>query len=52
MRVKVIATGKIMEVNSCYGARLIEQGKAVSIPAEAAEPAALPKKAGKKNGTD
>ena len=32
MKVIMIATGEIAEVNESYGARLIEQGKAVMAP--------------------
>ena len=33
MRVSIIATNKVVEVNNSYGARLIEQGRAVLAPA-------------------
>lgn len=32
MRIKIINTGKIREVNASYGLRLIEQGKAKAAP--------------------
>lgn len=41
MTVKMLKTGETVKVNPCYGARLIEQGKAVFVPA-------MPKKTGKK----
>lgn len=34
MRVLILATGKTEEHNDSYGARLIEQGRAVPAPAE------------------
>lgn len=34
MRVLILATGKTEEHNESYGARLIEQGRAVLAPAE------------------
>lgn len=37
MKVKDIKTGKINEVNDAYGARLIEQGKAVAEKQDAEE---------------
>lgn len=43
MKVKLIATGEILEVNASFGSRLCEQGKAV-----AAAEAPKPKKAGKR----
>lgn len=46
MRVKEVLTGKILEVNASYGARLIEQGRAV-LQKKATE--ALPSPAAKKN---
>ncbi len=53
MKVKEVASGKILEVNACYAARLIEQGRAVLPEKEAPEPA---KKGSKKtvtaDGTD
>lgn len=57
MIVKIIETGKIMEVNACYAARLIEQGKAIICrSADAEEKPGTVKKGGKKavlgNGTD
>ncbi|MBQ9741369.1 MAG: hypothetical protein IJV91_10605 [Kiritimatiellae bacterium] len=55
MRVKYIKTGAVVEVNDCYGARLVEQGKAVPVseqdfPMNAPEEAEETKKtkAGKK----
>lgn len=36
MTIKELATGKTLSVSACYGARLIEQGKAVSIKEEKA----------------
>jgi hypothetical protein len=38
MKVIMIATGEIAEVNESYGARLIEQGKAVMAPAKKEAP--------------
>ena len=32
MRIKIINTGEIREVNASYGLRLIEQGKAITAP--------------------
>ena len=32
MRIKIINTGEIREVNASYGLRLIEQGKAKAAP--------------------
>lgn len=32
MKVREVRTGKVLEVNDSYGARLIEQGKAVLVP--------------------
>lgn len=34
MRVLILATGKTEEHNDSYGARLIEQGRAVLVPTE------------------
>ena len=41
MRIKIINTGEIREVNASYGLRLIEQGKAKAAPkpAKPAKPA-------------
>ena len=57
MRVMETATGKILEVNASYGARLCEQGKAVlpeketeTVPAPAARKGS--KKAVTEDGTD
>lgn len=47
MTVTLTATGKTMEVNACYGARLVEQGKA----AVCRKPAKTRRKGGRKNGT-
>lgn len=49
MKVKEIASGKILEVNACYATRLIEQGRAVLPEKEAMEPA---KKGSKKTVAD
>lgn len=49
MRVKDVFTGKILEVNDSYGARLIEQGRAVLPPKEPeTAPAPATKKGSKK----
>lgn len=37
MKVLILKGGEELEVNESYGARLIEQGKAVVIPAKAEE---------------
>lgn len=58
MRVKILDTGKTAEVNDSYGARLVEQGKAVvertkQASAKADKPATQPAaegKAAKKSG--
>ena len=34
MKVRLLKTGAVQEVNASYGARLIEQGKAVAVKAE------------------
>lgn len=57
MIVKIVETGKAMEVNACYAARLIEQGKATACrSADAEEKPGTVKNGGKKaglgNGTD
>ena len=39
MKVIILATGKIEEHNDSYGARLIEQGKAIPAPVPKAAPA-------------
>lgn len=49
MKVTEVTSGKILEVNACYAARLIEQGRAVLPEKEAPEPA---KKGGKKAVAD
>lgn len=52
MRVKEVLTGKILEVNASYGARLIEHGKAVLPPKEPeTAPAHAAKKGSKKEVT-
>lgn len=49
MRVKEILTGKILDVNASYGARLIEQGRAVLAKKEPeTAPAPAAKKGSKK----
>lgn len=51
MTVKLLETGEIRTVDPCYGARLVEQGKAVVIVMKS--PARRPrKKAVTGNGTD
>lgn len=45
MKVKMIADGAVAEVNDSYGARLIEQGKVVVIPAKAEKKAEKAEKA-------
>lgn len=40
MKVKLLNTGEIIEVNESYGARLIEQGKAVIDKTPAPKPVA------------
>ena len=54
MKVKLIKTGEVVEVNDSYGERLIEQGKAVLVeeaPAAAPEPVeAQPEEAKAKSG--
>lgn len=50
MKVREIRTGNVLEVNGSYGARLIEQGKAVLIPSppKAPHPQSTSPAAGKK----
>lgn len=47
MNVKMVKTGKTVEVNDCYGTRLIEQGKAVLAPKKKAAEEKQAEKAGK-----
>lgn len=44
MKIKEIQTGRVMDVSDSYGARLIEQGKAVIAPAVANTEAKIAKK--------
>lgn len=45
MKVRIIKTGEVVEVNDNYGARLIEQGQAVLFElTKPAQPAQTPKK--------
>lgn len=41
MKLKLVGTGTLIDVNDSYGARLIEQGQAVKVP-EPKKPAAKP----------
>jgi len=50
MKVTELKTGKLLDVNDSYGARLVEQGKAVPTP-PVAEEKAKPRK-GKNGGKD
>ena len=37
MKIRMLKSGEVVEVNAEYGARLIEQGRAVLCPAEPAQ---------------
>lgn len=45
MKVKILKTGEILAVNDSYGARLIEQGKAIIDNTPAPKPVKAAKKA-------
>ena len=48
MKVTILATGKTAEVSACYGARLIEQNRAVVAAAEKKKTAGGKEKSGKR----
>jgi hypothetical protein len=47
MKVKILKTGEIKEVNDSFGARLVEQGQAIVVPATQAKTTTTVKKTGK-----
>lgn len=38
MKIKLLQTSKVLEVCTSYALRLIEQGKAIAVPAEVRKP--------------